>query len=308
MSLRYGFCLGPEDTGYDSQAFSEAVHALAGDGVCDHGSGFALSLDGGFRVRLGTGFVLVNGRWLENDEPYPLTLPPSSNHADRYDAIAARADYAAKTVTLQVLVSVDLDALRRDMSPLRSDAGYCVLLYAVRVRRGGAAITAADVTDLRTDAAFCGRVVPARAIAGDVLRVYAFLTSGIDREVERILGLAEAVLQKGSAGVRALEEAIRRKTGNDIGDMLVSLRRPAPEREWLLCEGGPVPAGYPALSAMLGGVLPDIRHADPRFHSFLYGGAPGGEDDDGGETPDGGEAALVGSAVVGTAIVGKDVT
>lgn len=306
MSLTFGFCLGDEDTEYNSKQFSEAIRAAVGEGVCEYGSRFALSLTGGFRLTLGTGYALVNGRWLENDEPYPLTLPPSGNNSDRYDAIAATANYTNKAVTLKTLVGVDPDALRRDMSMLRNETEYSIILYMVHVRRGSVALSLRDVEDVRADSAFCGEIMQARRIAGDVLKVYDFLRSGIDREVSRIVGLAEAEIDKANAGITALDTAIRQKTGNDIGDVITSLRSPLPSREWLLCDGGDVPEEFPELSEMLDGVLPDIQHEDPRFRSYIFAGEA--HDGPGPDEPGEDDSAIVGVAVVGIAIVGKDVS
>lgn len=303
MSLTYGFCLGPEDTLYDSQQFSEAFHALVGNGVCPSGTEFGLTLDGGFHLTIGTGFALIHGRWLGNDAPFPLTLPPSGNNADRYDAVAAKVDYTAKRGTLTVLVGVDPVALRKNPAIIRNDQEYSIILYLLHMRRGATSVTAGDVEDVRADAALCGRITPVRGIALDVLKIYDFLTSGIDAEVARILRLAETEIEKGQAAVNRLDAAIRRRKGVETGDVVKSLSKPKPEEEWLLCSGGRVPAEYPDLREMLGGFLPNIRHEDERFHSFIYGGPPGEP-----EPPSGGDSAVIGLAVVGTAIIGKDVT
>ncbi len=275
MSLTYGFCLGAEDTLYTSQQFSEAFHALVGDGICPNGTEFALTLDGGFRLTVGTGFALIHGRWMENDAPFSLTLPPSGNNADRYDAVAAKIDYTAKRGTLTVLVGIDPAALRKNPAIIRNDQEYSIILYLLHVRRGATSVIANDVEDVRADAGLCGKITPVRSIALDVLKIYDFLTSGIDAEVSRILGLAEAEIEKGQAAVNRLDAAIRNRKGVEIGDVVKSLSNPKPEEEWLLCSGGRVPAEYTELREMLGGFLPDIRHEDERFHSFIYGGPPG---------------------------------
>lgn len=272
MALSCGFCLGEEAVDYDSQQFSESLHALVGNGVCQYGTQFELKQNGGFSVLIGAGFALIHGRYLKNDGLFPLEIPPSGNSADRYDAIAARVDYAAKTAELTVLVGVDPEALRKDPSPIQNGQTYSILLYLVHIRRGASSIRASDITDIRGEAVLCGYVRPAQAIAADTLYIYDFLTSGIDREVARLIGLSQAVLSKGNAAINRLNTAIQRRTGNEVGDILTSLGRPEPAEEWFLCNGGLVPDAYEKLSEMLGGVLPDIRHADERFRSYIYGG------------------------------------
>lgn len=274
MSLEYGFCLGPEDTEYNSAQFSGAIRSFTGDGVCDYGSRFALTLRSGFSVYLGTGYALVGGRWIESDERVALSIPPAGNTADRYDAIAAVADLSSKEVTLKVLEGIDIAAVRANPSLIRNESSYAVLLYLLRVRRGATTISEQDVTDLRDDTGLCGRVTSIGSISTAALKVYAFLSGGIDDEVSRIVGLAEEAVSKGSAAVEDLETLIRQRTGNATGDVVLSAQRPSPAAEWLLCDGGTVPSIYPDLSAMLSGSLPNIQPTDDRLKGYIYSGPP----------------------------------
>lgn len=269
MSLTYGFALGGLTT---SKEFSYALHAVVGDGVAPPGGRLALSVNG-FTVTVSSGYALAAGRWVENEDPLTMNVQISGNTDDRTDALVVRADYAARTAGLELLVDVDPDAIRANPAILRNDEAYSVFLYFIRVRRGVTSLTPADVTDLREDGALCGRVVPLSAIAGDVLRVYEFLLSGIDNEVARILGLGDQVAQKADTAIAELDKAIRQAGGTaDVGELLTSRRPPAPAEEWLLCDGGAVPAEYPALSTMLGGTLPNIPGT--RYQTYIYGGAP----------------------------------
>lgn len=279
MSLSYGFCLGAEGAQYNSAQFSEAVHAFAGDGVCDYGSGFSLKLGSGFSASLGSGYALLNGRWIESNDPYPLTFSPSGSSTDRFDAVAATAEYAAKKVTIQVLVGVDPDTLREDMSPLRNDRSYSILLYLIRVRRGAPALLEDDIQDVRDDPVFCGRVFPVRQIALKILDIYALLSGGIDDEVNRILGLADEAIRRGDNALKEMDAAIRRKNGIEIGDVVASLQWPRPKQEWLLCTGAIVPEEYEELREKIGRNLPYIQHDDSRFRSYIYAGKAVTEDD-----------------------------
>lgn len=274
MSLEYGFCLGPLDTEYNSAQFSGAIRSFSGDGVCDYGTRFALTLRSGFSVYLGTGYALVGGRWIESDERVALSIPPAGNTADRYDAIAAVADLSSKEVALKVLEGIDIAAVRANPSLIRNESSYAILLYLLRVRRGATTISEQDVTDLRDDTGLCGRVSPIGSISTAALKVYAFLSGGIDDEVSRIVGLAEDAVSKGSAAVDALETLIRQRTGNGVGDVVLSAQKPLPEDEWLLCDGTYIPSIYPELSEMLGGARPHVFPADDRLEGYVYSGPP----------------------------------
>ena len=265
MSLTLGFALGGTTTSKD---FSNTLHALVGDGVTQHGSRFALALKGNFSFSVGTGYALAAGRWLENDEPLTLALSPSGNTADRYDAVAVRVDYEERKAELTVLFDVDPAALIRD------DTEYSVILYLLHVKRGATVLYSEDITDTRDDLTLCGRIVPLSEISGNVLTIYKFLTSGIDEEVARLISLSNQVVEKAETAIEDLDAAIQAVRGTSIGDTLVSLSRPAPANEWLLCDGGSVPAEYPALSDVLGGVLPNLPRSDSRFQTWIYGGTP----------------------------------
>lgn len=274
MSLDYGFCLGPDTTQYNSAQFSEAFLHLAGNGVCEYGTKFALTLIGGFNVYLGTGYAMVGGRWVKSDEQVNLTVSPAQSAGDRYDAIAAVAELPGKEIRLKILKGIDIAAVRENPALIRNDDSYAILLYLLRIRRGATSISEQDVTDLRNDTALCGRVTPLGKIATKALKVYAFLSGGIDEEVARIVGIANSAIEKGETALETLKTLIRQKTGNGIGDIVLSAQMPHPDEEWLLCDGGIVNPAYVELYAMLNGDLPNIQPADNRLKGYVYGGPP----------------------------------
>ncbi len=270
MALTYGFALNYMD---NSAQFSEALKSVVGDGVCDYGRRFELTLNG-FMLTLASGFALVNGRYLKNDEPYVLTLLPSGNYNDRYDAIAVRADYEERKTSIEVLTDIDPEAVRASPEIIRGEKDYSVILYIVRVRRGATVLEMDDITDTRYDATLCGQVTKTCSVSGGTLYIYNFLKSGIDEEISRLSGMSNALIYKADEAIKSLDAAIQAKGQNSIGDVVISLTTPAPVNAWLLCNGGRVPYGYLGLSEMLGGYLPVIVPADNRFRAYIYGGVP----------------------------------
>lgn len=270
MSLKYGFSLSATDNSAD---FSDALNAVTGDGITPQGGKLAAAVNG-FTINLSSGYALAAGRYLENDEPYPMTIGPPLNNRDRTDALAVRVDYEARKAALEILKDVDLSEIRKDPSVLRNGEQYCILLYLIQVRRGASSLSPEDITDLRDDRHLCGRVVPLSDIAGNVIYIYNFLNGGIDTEVSRLIGLSNIVIAKANAAILELEKTIKLAGGKaEIGELMIS--RHAPEESgWLLCNGSAVPAAYPILSAMLGGELPDISEAVDRYKTYIFGGLP----------------------------------
>ncbi len=268
MSLSYGFCLDDQSSMYNSAQFSDAFHAVVGEGITPQGARFSVTVNG-FTVKVGSGYALVAGRWLENDEQISMTVKASENNDDRTDALVVRVDYKARKAALEVLVNVEPDKLPE---ALRNEDEYNVILYLIRVRRGVTSLVPDDVTDLRDDADLCGRVAPLSSIAGDAIRTYQFLTGGIDSEVERLISLSNAVIAKADAAILELDKAIKQAGGGaETGELMTSRRSPS-EPGWLLCDGSAVPEGFPELSAILGGVLPKLSNPDDRYRTYIFAG------------------------------------
>lgn len=290
MALSYGFALRPAD---NSAEFSNALHSIIGDGVTQQGGRVGVTVNG-FTLTVSTGFAFAAGRYVENDEPYRMTIQPAGNNDDRTDALVARVDYAERKATLEILVGIDPAAIRADPSILRNDDEYSVFLYFIHVKRGATSLAPNDVTDLRDDKALCGRALPLSAISGKVLYVYNFLLSGIDKEVARIVELSDKVCAAADVEISKLDDAIKKAGGTaEIGELITTRKAPAPENEWVLCDGGNVPVVYPALSALLRGTLPDISRFYDRYRTYIYGGTPSGP------VPPKPEYGVIGQAVVG---------
>lgn len=275
MALAYGFCLDELSGMYDSAQFSDAFHAVLGDGAAESGTQFAASLNG-FTVTVGSGYAFAAGRWLENGEPLSMTIPASENNVDRTDAVAVRVDYGARKVSLELLADVDPDKFP---DILRNEGEYSIVLYLIRVPRGASTLTPDNIVDVRSSPDLCGRIAPLSSVSGDVLRIHSFLQGGIDSEVDRVIGLSQAVIEKAEAGIAHIDAELKRVGGGpEIGELRTARLAPSPAENWLLCDGGSVPDGYQALSVLLNGTLPDLSRPDDRYRTYIYGGTPKGVD------------------------------
>lgn len=271
MSLSCGFGLGGTTIAAD---FAGAFHALFGDGVTEYGTQFNLLING-FSVTLYSGYAMAAGYWLENDEPTQIMLGASGNRDDRTDALAVRMNYGEHKAGVAVLRDIDAAAIRADPSLIRDSDGYSIILYLISVRRGVSTLTPADVEDVRGDTALCGHILPLSRIAGSVLYIYDFLTSGIDERVDAIVAQSNVLIAKAAVEILALEKSAEKAGGiPEIGELTQCRREPSPANEWVLCNGETVPPAYPALSAMLDGTLPNVSTETDRYRTYIYGGAP----------------------------------
>lgn len=271
MALSYGIGLGGTTTAVD---FAGAFHALFGDGVTEYGTQFNLLING-FSMTLYSGYAMAAGYWLENDEPTQIMLGASGNRDDRTDALAVRVNYTERKAEIAVLKDIDAAAIRADPTLIRDSDGYSIILYLISVRRGVSTLTPADVEDVRGDTALCGHIMPLSRIAGSVLYIYNFLTSGIDERVDAIVAQSNVLIAKAAAQILAMEKEAEKAGGiPEIGELTQCRRSPTPADEWVLCNGGAVPASYPALNELLDGTLPDICTATDRYRTWIYAGSP----------------------------------
>lgn len=274
MALSFGFCLGEAETVYTANQFSEALQAIAGNGICDFGGKFAVLATGSLTVQIASGFALAAGRWIKADEKETCTVAPANNYFDRYDAVVIRVQRLARTVSLTLITGTP-SAFPQKYTPIRDEKQYELVLAYIVVKKGTTLVAQEDIEDVRAEPSLCGYILPMCKAAGDVLQIYDFLGSGIDKTVARLHAIAADILQKGDDVAQAITQAIRSASlGNAIGDLTFLRHTPDPSAEWLLCNGAAVPETYPALRAVLGDVLPNLTGADARYRAYVYGGAP----------------------------------
>lgn len=274
MALSFGFCLDDAETVYTADQFSEAVRAIAGNGVCDFGGKFAVQATDSLTVQIASGFARAAGRWIKADEKETRTVMPANNYFDRYDAVVIRVQLLARAVSLMLITGTP-SAFPQKYTPVRDQKQYELVLAHIFVKKGTTLVAQEDIEDVRAEPSQCGYIIPMCKAAGDVLQIYDFLGSGIDKAVARLHTIAAGILQKGDDAAQAITQAIRSTSlGNAVGDLTFLRHTPEPSAEWLLCNGAAVPEAYPALCAVLGDVLPNLTGADARYRAYIYGGAP----------------------------------
>lgn len=274
MSLSYGFCLGEENTQYDSGQFAEAFQAIVGDGVCPFGGKLRVSSTDTMTVSLLTGFALLGGRWFKSDEAMPFTVLPADNNFDRYDAVVLRADLVRKEIA-PVIIKGNAAALPEKYTPIRDANSYEIILCYILVRMGTTQILSTDIVDTRADSALCGMITQLSDISEKVLKVYKFLESGIDERVDSLADKANVIIKKGSSAIESIESAMAAANiSKAIGEIEIFHQRPKPEKQWLKCDGSLIPQEYTVLSKLLGGKLPNLVKFESRFSPWIFAGSP----------------------------------
>lgn len=274
MALSYGFCLGEENSQYDSKQFSEAFQAVFGDGITDFGNRFAVTATDSMIVNIASGFALAAGRWIKSDSADTLTIQPADNNYDRYDAVVIRVNFARKSMEIAV-VQGPATAFPEPYTPVRNELIYEIMLCSISVHMGATQIYASDITDTRGDANLCGYITPLQDAAVDVLYIYNFLNSGIDEQVAALEAMADAISSKADQTIAAITAAMQQAgVAKPIGEIEFGRTPKAPNTGWLLCDGSAIPPEYSTLSALLDGTLPNLSQSSDRYQAWIYAGAP----------------------------------
>lgn len=159
MSITYGFFNSVNhDRVYNADTMSDMFRGLLSDGVYNGlDDGFAVTPSDGMVLSVGAGRAIVDDRWVDNDAPVTVTISPANSALPRIDLVILRKSMAARTVSLLVLQGTP-SSTPAAPSIVRTESTYDLCLARVRVNAGATSITAADITDTRSDGTVCGWV------------------------------------------------------------------------------------------------------------------------------------------------------
>lgn len=207
MSLSQGFF--PIEADVTSAMFSEAVHALFGDGITDYGAQFAVTI-GGFTVMVKSGYILADGRWVwyeDDEETHLLNVKMPSANKDRVDAVVCRVDYTARTAAIEIMVDVDEEAVTEDPSLVRGNGEYNSILYFIHIKRSATALTAEDITDVRGDRNLCGYIKPLKDLAPDVVTVYQYFARTVEEKFSYLSEVSKHYSESLDSALQHMENA-----------------------------------------------------------------------------------------------------
>lgn len=171
-------------------------------GVYSADEDFAVTANGGLTVTVSAGQAWVRpvrfrGRSIIMEQPETVTLTAADAVRSRIDRLVLRYDAAARKTRLQVLEGTPDSASPTAPEITRTALVYDLCLADIRRPAGSTEITAADITDTRTDEAVCGLMRDG--------------VTGIPTEtlLAQYTAILTAMQQSGNAQLQQLAESIK---------------------------------------------------------------------------------------------------
>lgn len=159
MAISYGFFNSLNgDRTYNADEMSTYFKGLVSDGVYENvEEGLQVLAGTGMTVNISAGRALLESKWLQNDAVLPITINPAHVTLNRYTAVVARLDKAAREITI---VAKDGENATDPVEPeiIRSDTVMELCLAIIYVERNAVEITQSVIIDTRIDADRCGFV------------------------------------------------------------------------------------------------------------------------------------------------------
>lgn len=164
MAITYGFFNavkqsdGTYDRAYNSEQMSDMFEGLISDGVYESvGDALLVTAKSGMTVQVGTGRMVIDGKWLKNDAKMDITLAASHLTLNRWSAIVARLDNSNRVITLVEKAGTPATSPEKPAMTESQTIREKCLAY-VYIAAGASSITQPNITDTRPDTSICGWV------------------------------------------------------------------------------------------------------------------------------------------------------
>lgn len=164
MAITYGFFNalqqsdGTYDRVYNSDQISNMFEGLITDGVYESvGNALIVKAISGLTVQVGTGRMIIGGKWLKNDATTDITLAASHLTLNRWSAIVCRLDATNRVMTIvEKAGSPATNPTKPTMTNSSTIKEKC--LAYVYIKAGATSVSQFDITDSRADTSVCGWV------------------------------------------------------------------------------------------------------------------------------------------------------
>ena len=158
MAITYGYFNSVDgDRVYDANQMSEYFQGLISDGVYEKvDNALVVRAGGGMSVNVDTGRAIIKGRWLKNDAVHNIEITAANALLNRWTIIVARLNLDNRYIGI---IAKDGTPAANPTKPsvTRNSTVYEIALAYVYVKAGAAAITQANITDMRASS-LCGWV------------------------------------------------------------------------------------------------------------------------------------------------------
>ena len=165
MSVTYGFfnanlVEGDYDRKYTADQLAEFFSYLLGNGIsASVENNFEVTPSSGMSVNVAAGFAWIKGFWVKNDSSFELsdTVVPSSGY--RKDLVVLRFNRNDRSISPLIIQGEVAQVAPAPIPEYKRTTGeYDLVLAMIDIEAGNSSITAAMITDLRTDEVYCGVV------------------------------------------------------------------------------------------------------------------------------------------------------
>lgn len=165
MSLTYGFfnantVEGDYDRKYTADQLAEFFASLIGNGVTAAiENAFKVVPGSGMDISVSAGFAWINGFWSKNDSPFSLTVPAAPSSGYRKDLVVLRFSRSDRSIVPTLIKGSASSSSPASMPEYsRTTDQYDLVLASIDLSAGSSSVTAAMITDLRSDTTYCGIV------------------------------------------------------------------------------------------------------------------------------------------------------
>lgn len=166
---------GVYDRAYASKDFANFFADLVKSGVLlTSSTNLQVIASSGMTVLLNPGVAFLKGQRYYNDVAKPINVPTADGSLDRIDRIVVRLNYPERKISTEIIAGIP-SSNPQSPSLTRTEDIYDLCLAEIKVSRGSAAITQANITDTRLDTNICG-IVTGLIEQIDTSTMYAQLT------------------------------------------------------------------------------------------------------------------------------------
>lgn len=157
MAFKSGFFNSVDgDRLYNADDLSQFYYGLISNGViADPITALSVSPGTGMKVSVAAGRAMIHCKYFVNTEAYELTLQAADDTNPRIDRVVLKFDNLNREITIAVKTGTPA-ALPSAPSLIRTANVYELSLAQIYVGSGVTAVTAAAITDERTDPNVCG--------------------------------------------------------------------------------------------------------------------------------------------------------